>query len=90
MLDLLPVDENTSSKAQGFEIFSSKSSDTHMFFRFACSHIQINVYRTIQQQQLSHLSQVLGAGYMNQKRITLDRAHGSTFSTHSYRTICLH
>jgi len=29
-----------------------------------------------QQQQLSHLSQVFGVGYMNQKRITLDRAHG--------------
>ena len=30
-----------------------------------------------QQQQLSHLSQVFGVGYMNQKRITPDRAHGS-------------
>jgi len=42
------------------------------------------------QQQLSHLSQVFGAGYMNQKRITPDQAHGSAFSTHSYRAICLH
>jgi len=29
-----------------------------------------------QQQQLSHLSQVFGVGYMNQKRITPDWAHG--------------
>jgi len=42
------------------------------------------------QQQLSHLSQVFGVGYMNQKRITPDRAHRSAFSTHSYRAICLH
>ena len=27
------------------------------------------------QQQLSHLSHVFGVGYMNQKRITPDRAH---------------
>jgi len=27
-----------------------------------------------QQQQLSHLSQVFGVGYMNQKRITPDQA----------------
>jgi len=33
---------------------------------------------------------VFGVGYMNQKRITPDRAHGSAFSTHSYRAICLH
>ena len=43
-----------------------------------------------QQQQPSHLSQVFGVGYMNQKRITPDRTHGSIFSTHSYRAICLH
>jgi len=43
-----------------------------------------------QQQQPSHLSQVFGVGYMNQKRITLERTHGSAFSTHSYRAICLH
>jgi len=43
-----------------------------------------------QQQQLSHLSQVFGVGYMNQKRITPDRAHGLAFSTHSYRAICFH
>ena len=43
-----------------------------------------------QQQQLSHLSQVFGVGYMNQKRITPDRAHRSAFPTHSYRAICLH
>ena len=42
-----------------------------------------------QQQQLSHLSQVFGVGYMNQKRFTSDRAHGSAFSTHSYQAICL-
>ena len=42
------------------------------------------------QQQLSHLSQVFGVGYMNQKRIMPDRAHGSNFSTHSYRAVCLH
>ena len=44
----------------------------------------------VQQQQLSHLSQVFRVGHMNQKRITPDRAHGSAFSTHSYRAICLH
>jgi len=33
------------------------------------------------------LSQVFGVGYMNQKRITPDRAHGSAFSTHSYQAI---
>ena len=43
-----------------------------------------------QQQQLSHLSQVFGVGYMNQKRITSERAHRSAFSTHSYQAICLH
>ena len=37
-----------------------------------------------QQQQLSHLSQVFGVDYMNQKRITPDRVHGSAFSTQSY------
>jgi len=29
-------------------------------------------------------------GRLNQKRITSDQAHGSAFSTHSYRAICLH
>jgi len=33
-----------------------------------------------QQQQLSHLSQVFGVGYMNQKRITPDRAQRWTQS----------
>ena len=33
------------------------------------------------------LSQVFGVGYMNQKRITPDQAHGSAFSTHSYQAI---
>lgn len=42
---------------------------------------------TIQQKQLSHLSQVLGVGYMNQKRIMTDQTHGSAFSSHSYRAI---
>jgi len=55
------------------------------------SKFNINISRrTKQQQQLSHLSQVFGVGYMNQKRITTDRAHGSAFSTHSYRAIYLH
>ena len=36
------------------------------------------------------LSQVFGVGYMNQKRITPDRAHRSAFSTYSYREIGLH
>jgi len=36
------------------------------------------------QQQLSHLSQVFGVGYVNQKRIASDRAHRSDFSAHSY------
>jgi len=51
-----------------------------------------NYYLTTvqQQQQLSHLSQVFRVGYMNQKRIMPDQAHGSAFSTHSYRAICLH
>jgi len=53
-----------------------------------CYHVQQQQQQ--QQQQLSHLSQVFGVGYMNQKRITPDRAHGSAFSTHSYRAICLH
>jgi len=46
--------------------------------------------QSLKQQQLSHLSQVFGVGYINQKRITPGRAHGSTFSTHSYRAICIH
>jgi len=37
-----------------------------------------------EEQQLSHLSQVFVVGYMNQKRITPDQAHGSAFSTHFY------
>ena len=41
------------------------------------------------QQQLSHLSQVFRVGYINQKRITPNRAHGSAFSTHFYRAIIL-
>jgi len=46
-------------------------------------HLPCFLYACIQQQQqLSHLSQVFGVGYMNQKRITPDRAHGSAFSTH--------
>ena len=51
---------------------------------------QGNKQQQQQQQQLSHLSQVFGVGYMNQKRITPDRVHVSAFSTHSYRAICLH
>ena len=43
-----------------------------------------------QQQQLSHLFRVFGVGYMNQKRITPDRAHESAFSIHSYCVIYLH
>jgi len=35
-------------------------------------------------------SQVFGVGYMNQKRITPDRVHGLTFSTHSYQVVCLY
>ena len=52
----------------------------HLFITVIYYHIQ----------QLSHMSQVFGVGYMNQKRITPDRAHGSALSTHSYRAICLH
>jgi len=60
--------------------------------------IQINIasntgaYRdvNVNKQQLSHLSQVFGVVFMNQKRITSDRAHRSAFSTHSYQAICLH
>jgi len=32
----------------------------------------------------------LGVGYMNQKRVTPDRAHVSALSTLSYRAICLY
>jgi len=52
-------------------------------------HFPVFVKQT-NKQQLSHLSQVFGVGYVNQKRITLDRAHGSAISTHFYRAICLH
>jgi len=55
-----------------------------------CHQRNFPIHSTTQQQQLSHLSQVFGVGYMNQKRITLNRAYGSGFSTHSYRAICLH
>ena len=50
----------------------------------------MKILRTLQQQQLSHLSQVFGVGYMNQQRITSNRAYGSAFSTHFYRAIYLH
>jgi len=43
-----------------------------------------------QQQQLSHLSQVFGVDYMNQKRITPDQTHGSAFSNHYYQAIWFH
>jgi len=44
-------------------------------------HTEVFLYQQ-QQQQQNHLSQVFGVGYMNQKRITPDRAYGSAFSTH--------
>ena len=45
---------------------------------------RINLMKVTRNNKLSHFSQVLGVGYMNQKRVTPDRAHRSTLSTHSY------
>ena len=44
----------------------------------------------LQQQQLSHLSQVFEEGYMNQKRIMPGRAHGSALMRTSRGYLSFH
>jgi len=47
--------------------------------------IDQKLYNNNKQQQLSHLFQVFGVGYMNQNRIMSGQAYGSAFSTHSIK-----